>query len=97
MIPNFPVTLDGIKNANKIFGPDIPSLKIKNKKQQPMPVVSNYTNIQKDILQLHKTVEVAAEIMFSNGMELLVSIYIHVKFNTVKYLGKRERVININI
>ena len=32
---------------------------------------------------------VAAEIIFVNGMELLVSISKHVKFTTVQYPGKR--------
>ena len=51
-------------------------------------MVSNYINTQEDTLQLQKTVLVEADIMFINGMALLVSIYKHVKFTTVKYLGK---------
>ena len=64
MIPNRPVNLDGIKNANKIFVPDATSLKGKMVMQKPKPVVSNYIKIQKEILKLHKTVLVVAYIYF---------------------------------
>ena len=57
-------------------------------RRQPKPVVSNYINILEDILKQHKKVLVASEIMFSNRMVFLVRISIHVKFTTVKYLGK---------
>ena len=89
MIPNFPVTLDDIKSSNTIFVPDVPSLKGKIMRRQTRPVVSNEINILKDILQLHKTLSVAADIVFVNRMAFLVSISIHVKFTTVQYLVKR--------
>ena len=90
MIPNCPVTLDDIKNSNTIFVPNVLSLKVKMVRWQPKSVVSNYINILKEILQLHKTVLVVAYIMFVNGMTFLVSIYIYVKFTTVQYLGKKD-------
>ena len=89
IIPNCPVILDYIKNYNTIFGPDVTSLKGKMSRRKPKPVVSNYVKIPKDILQLHKTVLLAADIMFVNGMALLVSISRHVKFTTAQYIGKR--------
>ena len=89
MIPNCPVNLDDIKNANTIFGPGIYPIIRKMVRRQPNHVVSSYINILKDILQLHKTVPVVSEIMFVNGTEFLVSIFRYVRFNTVQYLGKR--------
>ena len=52
-------------------------------------MVSNYGKTLKEILQLHRTVSVVADIMFFNGMEFLVSISRHVKFTMVQYIGKR--------
>ena len=55
---------------------------------QPNHVVSNYSRTPKEILQLHKKVLVVAYIMFANRIIFLVSIYRHVKFTMVKYIGK---------
>ena len=90
MITNFHVTLDYIKNANTIFGPSLPSLKVKMMRRKPKPVFSNYIKILKDILQLQKIFSVVADIMFFNGMSFLVSISRHVKFTIVQYLRKRK-------
>ena len=89
MIPNHQSTLDDIKNSDTVFGPAIPSLKGKMVIWKTKPVVSNYINTPKDVLQLHKAVLVVAGIMSVKGMALLFSISRHVKFTIVQYLGKR--------
>ena len=83
MIHNYPFTLDDINSSNKIFGPNVPSLKREMVMWQPKPVVSNFYNIPKEILQVHKTVASEADIIFDNGMTLIVSISRHVKITTV--------------
>ena len=92
MIPNCSFTLYDINNDNTIFGPGVPSLKGKMVIRQPNPVVLNYINILKDILQLHNTVSVAADIIFVNRMTFLVIISRHVEFTIVQYLGKSTTV-----
>ena len=52
-------------------------------------MVSNYVKLSKKILQLHKTVSLAADIMFINGMVFPVSISRHVKVTMVHYIRKR--------
>ena len=64
---------------------------------KPNPVVSNYIKIPKDILQLHKTVPVAADIIFFNRITFLVIISRRVKFTTVQYLGKGQQLIYLNL
>ena len=66
-------------------------------RRKPKPVVSSYTNILEKILQLNKTVLLEVDIFFVNWMVLLVSIYRHVKFTTVKYLVKERQGIYLNI
>ena len=90
IIPNCFVILDDIKNADTTFGPEVPSLKAKILIIIPKPVVSNYAKNLKEILQLHKMVLVKGDIMFVNGIELLVSIYRHVKFTTVQYIWEKD-------
>ena len=89
MIPNCPVTLDDIKNANKSFAPDFHPLKVKMARRQPKNVLSNYIKIPKNILQLQNMVLVAADIMFVNGMEFIARFSRHVKYTTLQHLLKR--------
>ena len=52
MITNCPISIDDINDMNAIFGPEVPSQKGKTARRKPKPVVSNYANTPKDILQL---------------------------------------------
>ena len=83
MMPKCLVSLNDINNSNTIFGPNVLSLKVKMVRRKTKPVISNYVNIPKEILQLHKMVLVAADIMFVNRVTFLVSIPRHVKFTKV--------------
>ena len=47
------------KNDNTIIRPNIPSLKGETVRRKPNPVVSNYVNNPKKILQLHKNWSIA--------------------------------------
>ena len=58
--------------------------------RKPKPVVSNYIKMSKYILKLHKILLVSVDIIFSNRIAFLVRISRHVKFTTVKYLGKMK-------
>ena len=53
-------------------------------------MLSNYVNIPKEILQLHKMVSVAAVKMFVNRMAFIVSISRHIRFTTVQYISKSK-------
>ena len=50
VIPNCPVTLEDINSSHIIFGPDVPSLKVKIARQQLKPVIYNYVKISHEIL-----------------------------------------------
>ena len=50
VIPNRPITLEDTKSVHTIFGPDVPSLKVKIARQQLRPVMYNYVNISHEIL-----------------------------------------------
>ena len=50
VITNCIVTLEDIKSAHTIFGPDFPSLKVKITDQKPNPVIYKYVKIYHNIL-----------------------------------------------
>jgi hypothetical protein len=91
MIKNCPVTSTDVANANTIFGPDLATLKGKTFRITPPPVAMDYVQIPKDIMSLNRNVTLAIEIMFVNGLPLLVSISRKIKFTTVEYLIGRKQ------
>ena len=42
IIQNFPVTVEDIEMAEKIFGPDVSTLKVKTTRQRPKVVVNYF-------------------------------------------------------
>eukprot|EP00957_Ditylum_brightwellii_P073476 5583480-Ditylum_brightwellii.AAC.1 len=61
-MPNCPVTVDDIKNAQAIFGKDVGALKGKTVKTTPVPVVTNYIQVLLDLYRLHHLVTLCADI-----------------------------------
>src|SRR5210317_2181159 len=61
MLMNCPVTVEDIKNAEKIFGPDIHVLMGKTVRQKTMPVIVDYVKIPTTILTLHHEVVLAID------------------------------------
>ena len=45
IIQNFPVTVEDIEMAEKIFGPDVSTLKVKTTRQRPKVVVDDFIEI----------------------------------------------------
>eukprot|EP00957_Ditylum_brightwellii_P165192 12577044-Ditylum_brightwellii.AAC.1 len=81
-IQNCPVTLEAVKHADIIFGKDVGSLKGKTVRKVPEPVVSDYVHIPPELMEVHKEVTVAVNIMFANKQPFLTSISKHIKFTT---------------
>jgi hypothetical protein len=90
MIKNCNVTPIDIDNAYKLFGDDIASLRGKTVIATPDPVMADYVEIPKEILDLNKDLTVAADVMFLNGLPLVTSISRKVKFTTIEYVTTRS-------
>jgi hypothetical protein len=90
MIKNCNVTPIDIDNAYKLFGDDIASLRGTTVRTTPEPVMADYVEIPKEILNLNKDLTVAAAIMFVNGMPFVTSISRNVKFTTIEYVTSRS-------
>jgi hypothetical protein len=91
MIKNCPVTFIDVTNANKIFGPDLATLKGKTARITPLPVMTDYVQIPKEIMALNRNVTLAIHSMFVNGLPFMVSISRKIKFTTVEYLLGRKK------
>ena len=96
IIRNCPVTLEAVNNAKKCFGPNVASLKGKTTRNSSDPVVMEYVEIPKSILELNKIVTLETDIMFVNGLGFFVSTSRRIKFSTLEYIPKLTKVILIN-
>ncbi len=74
MIPNCPIDVNDITNAHDIWGPDLASLRGKMVRQTPAPVVAVYVAVPKLVIDRNKTVTLAADVFFVDGMGFLMTV-----------------------
>jgi hypothetical protein len=86
IIKNCPVTSIDVNNANKIFGPDLATLKGKTVRITPPPAETDYVQIPKEKMSVNLNVTLVIGIMFVNGLPFVVSISRKMKFTRVEYL-----------
>ena len=87
---NCPITKEDIQAADDIFGPNLGSLKGKTVRR-PNPHVKTQTiGVPPDIMQIHRSVTLAIDIMFINKIPFLVTTSRHLKFGTVEALNNRQ-------
>jgi hypothetical protein len=86
MILNCPVKPEDISAANKIFGPNVASLKGKTVRATQDPVLTEYVQIPREIVDLNKKVTITADIMFVGGGRFHDNI---IKGHQIHYHGVR--------
>jgi hypothetical protein len=96
MITNCPVSPIAITNVNKIFGPNIATLKGKTVRRTPEGVMTEYVEVPSKIINLNKNVTLAVDIMFVCGLPFMVNISREIKFTTVEYLPGQRQPILVN-
>jgi len=74
MISNCPVTVNTVKNAHQIFGPDLAGIRGRTVRRPPESVTTDYVQIPWAILERHQPVTLEVNVMFISGVQFLVSV-----------------------
>jgi Reverse transcriptase (RNA-dependent DNA polymerase) len=86
MIKNIPITIEDINIAEKIFGPDVGALKGKTTRQKPAPVVNDYVEVPKELIDNHHNVTLCMDGIKINGVPFLTTISRNIMYRTAEWV-----------
>ncbi len=87
MIKNCPVSAGVITNVRAIFGPNLATVRGKIVQQMPEHVVGDYVSVPRLIVEQNKTVTLAVEVFFLDGIAFLITVLRQIKFITVEHVA----------
>ena len=90
LLPNIPISINDVLNAERIFGPNLGSIKGKTVRSKPSPVKIAEIDLPSDIQELYGDVELSGDIMFVNKIPFFISISHKIKFGTAEALKNRK-------
>ena len=88
-ISNCPITLEDIKIAEQIYGKDIASLKGKTTRTKPLPVIKDYIDIPKELIERHEEIVLAIDIMYIYQIPFLTTISNNIMYRTAQPLPNK--------
>ncbi len=83
VIKNCPVTVEDVNISEKIFGPDMSSLKGKSTRRKPKPVRQDLIEIPKELIMKHHNIELCMDTMYANECGMLTAIDRTIKFRSL--------------
>ncbi|KAG7364548.1 reverse transcriptase RNA-dependent DNA polymerase [Nitzschia inconspicua] len=89
-IKDCPVTVDDINLAEKIYGPDVATIKGKATRTRPIPVVNDIIEIPKELIAAQHDVEMSIDTLFVNSMPFLATISHNIKYRTCNFVPSRR-------
>jgi hypothetical protein len=89
LISNCPITVHDITNSRAIHGPALASVRGKTVRRAPAPVVMDYVDVPRSLVERHRLVTLAADVFFVDGTAFLMTISRRIKFITSEYVPVR--------
>ena len=90
LIPNCPVTREDIMNADRIFGPDVGSLKGKTVRRNTEHVEVANIPVPATVMSQYRDVIIGADIMYVNKLPFFVTISRYIKFGTAVLIADQK-------
>jgi hypothetical protein len=88
-IKYFPVTVQDIDVAPKIWGKSIAALKGKTTRSKSIPVARDYGKVPMEIMKLHREVFLTKDIFFVNKIPFFLTLSRKICFTAVNHLADR--------
>jgi hypothetical protein len=88
-IKDYPVMIQDIDVAAKIWGKNIAALKGKTTQSKTHPVARDYVKVPKELLKLHKEVFLTTDILFVNKIPFFLTLSRKICFTAVNHLADR--------
>jgi hypothetical protein len=85
-IKNNPITTEDIDLAEKIFGPDIGSLKGKTTRAKPKPVVDDFIEIPRELIAAQQDITLCIDGLKINGIPFLATISRNIMYRTCEWV-----------
>jgi hypothetical protein len=88
-IKDFPVTVQDIDVALKIWGKNIVALKGKTTRSKTIPVARDYVKVPLELMKLHKEVFMMTGILFVNKNPFFLTLSRKITFTAINHLADR--------
>ena len=89
-ISNLPVQASDVDLAEKIYGPDIGTLKGKTTRKSPLPMETDIIELPPEITEDRSSWELCMDVMFVYGMPFLTSITRKLFYRTAQFIPSRQ-------
>jgi hypothetical protein len=90
LVKNNPVTIEDVKLAKKIFGPDIGALKGKKTRRKPNQVTEDLIAVPRELIQAQQHVTLAVDGLTVNSLKFLSTVSKNIYYRTAHFVPKNN-------
>ena len=89
IVSDFTVMVDYVITSNKIYSPNIHSLKGKTVRRQKTPVVTEYISILPEFIKYHGDTKVEIDVIYTRKIAFAISASLGIRFSMAEYVNDK--------